>query len=238
MKSPFASSFFGSRVESGRSDYHHYEFVQNDRFGLSLFLDGIIQSTEKDQAVYHSNMVNKALQVNRAPENVLIIGGAGGGLLPYIFLHYSNTVRSISVVDIDEKLFSISRKRMSSWDKSHINNRLVKLKYEDGLDTLRKNEDRYDLIFCDISDAADWTQSSMFYKRTSKSDICNNLTDNGAFIFHQPCDPRKKPAPSAFSSLNIVDTSTGITLDDPLRVSISSFESPWLFNAYVKTRKS
>ena len=80
----YSSTFSGRPLVKGWSDFHFYEFLHNDDHGLCLFLDGTLQSAEYDQHDYHEKLVRAALEEQRRPERVLIIGGAGGGCQPLL----------------------------------------------------------------------------------------------------------------------------------------------------------
>src|SRR5258708_2466557 len=111
----YSSSFGGEVIQEGHSDFHHYKFVKNDDFGVCLFLDGIIQSSAKDQEIYHNMMVSQALEYVKTPKHILIIGGAGGGILHHVFKLYNDTIETVQIVDIDQKLYELTPQFLEGW---------------------------------------------------------------------------------------------------------------------------
>jgi spermidine synthase len=63
---------------SKRTSFQHIEIVEFGDYGRSLVLDGKVQSTEKDEFIYHETLVHPALLTHPQPRHVLIIGGGEG----------------------------------------------------------------------------------------------------------------------------------------------------------------
>jgi spermidine synthase len=231
----YKSSFFGDFIEKGYSDFHHYEFVNNNKYGLCLFLDGILQSTSEDQIIYHEKFVQSAIKYNSNPRNILIIGGAGGGILHSIFKFIDmNNVINIDVVDIDQKLFEISIKHMKGWNNDEFSNKKVKIFYENGVDFLLKQINNYDIIFLDVSDPLSITKSHELYTSDVYYSILNNLFDKGVLVFHG--------ASCLMSNNPLIKT---YLKENPKLVSlhhhpifINSFEYEWMFNVIQKQHEN
>jgi spermidine synthase len=58
-----------------KSRYQEIEVIDNPYFGRMLFLDGLVQTTEKDEFFYHEMLVHPALVTHPNPQQILIIGG-------------------------------------------------------------------------------------------------------------------------------------------------------------------
>jgi spermidine synthase len=56
-------------------------------FGRILALDGVIQTTERDEAAYHEMLTHVPLLAHGDAEEVLIIGGGDGGALREVLKH-------------------------------------------------------------------------------------------------------------------------------------------------------
>ena len=230
----YSSNFSAPRLlEGGRSDHHFYEFRMSDNFGVCLFLDGILQSSQKDQALYHECMTKVALERNPNPQNALIVGGAGGGLLHHLLKRTGNTVRSIHVVDIDQKLFEIAPRYMVGWSHGELGDERVKVLYEEGASYLHKTDELYDIIFLDVGDPLDFTKSKELYTTEVFSNLDRILTDRGVVAFHTA---------SIFTEENVFVRSY---YDESLSKSINaynsnsrfieSFERKWTFNVLQKS---
>ena len=64
------------------SDTDHQRLVvfENGRFGRVLTLDGVVQTTEGDNAIYHEMLTHVPVLAHGAARDVLIIGGGDGGM--------------------------------------------------------------------------------------------------------------------------------------------------------------
>ena len=56
-------------------------------FGKMLVLDGIVQTTEKDEFIYHEMMAHVAAFCHPHPKQVLVIGGGNGGVVREFLKH-------------------------------------------------------------------------------------------------------------------------------------------------------
>jgi spermidine synthase len=68
-------------LKSGTSEYQRIDVFENPDWGKVLLLDGLVQTTERDDYYYHEMLVHPAFIVHPEPKNVLIIGGGDGGVL-------------------------------------------------------------------------------------------------------------------------------------------------------------
>ena len=66
-------------IYSGRSRYQRIDIMNTVMHGCMLFLDGIGQSAESDEFIYHELLVHPPLMSHPDPRSVLIIGGREGG---------------------------------------------------------------------------------------------------------------------------------------------------------------
>ena len=62
-----------------RTDHQHLLVFENRAFGRVMALDGIVQTTERDEFVYHEMIAHPALLLHPNPRQVLIVGGGDGG---------------------------------------------------------------------------------------------------------------------------------------------------------------
>ena len=68
-------------VYSGHSAYARIDIVDTEEYGRMLFLDGIAQSAEHDEFIYHEALVHPAMLLHPNPRSVCIIGGAEGATI-------------------------------------------------------------------------------------------------------------------------------------------------------------
>lgn len=221
----------GEILEEGRSDFHDFKFVRNNKFGICLYLDDVLQSSSKDQRIYHSNMVSYALKYYPYPKHVLIIGGAGNGVLHHLLGHAGNTIKTVQIVDIDQKLFEIAPKYMYGWCNNELNDTRVKIDYENGVDFLKKTKDKYDIIFLDIGDPLEITKSYEMYEEGVYRDIIKALSNNGIMIYHNaPWETEGNIFHSYYENNSIIAPAEFHSKP----VFLESFEGIWIFNVVQK----
>ncbi len=147
---PSSGYFFRAsrRLFSGTSSYQKIDIIDTDSFGRVLFLDGLVQTTEKDEFFYHEMLVHPAMVSHPGPVAVLIIGGGDGGALKEI-LRYP--VRSAIMVEIDATVVEVCEKYFP-WLAGARRDKRVELKIADGNAFIRQSERTFDVILVDSSD--------------------------------------------------------------------------------------
>ena len=115
----------------------------NPYFGRMLFIDGVLQSSEKDEKLYHQAIVGYANPKGR----VLIAGGAEGATAREVFLR---PVSKVVMVDWDKELVGIMRKEV--FCKGVFDNPFLEIVHEDIMKYLTGTCDFYDSIIIDLLD--------------------------------------------------------------------------------------
>jgi len=87
---------------SKKTPFQHIEIVELGDYGLSLILDGKVQSTQTDEFIYHEVLVHPAMLVHPDPKRVMVIGGGEGATLREVLRHRS--VERALMVDIDREV--------------------------------------------------------------------------------------------------------------------------------------
>jgi spermidine synthase len=156
-------------VKRIKSKYQEIIVLDSYEFGKVLVLDGLIQTTEKDEFVYHEMLAHPAMLLHPEPKNVLVIGGGDGGTIREILKHPS--VEQAHLCEIDEEVIIISEKYFPSIS-SELRNPKVKIFIEDGNSFLDEKENHYDVIILDSSDpvgASEILFQEDFYKKVKKA---------------------------------------------------------------------
>ena len=117
-------------LHSERSDVQHIEIVDTEPYGRVLVLDGMFQTSEKDEHYYHEMMVHPALTTAPCIERVLVIGGGDGGTVREV-LRYRE-VSEVVMVEIDPRVVAVCREFLPTVGSSFDDPRL-KLRFEDGV---------------------------------------------------------------------------------------------------------
>ncbi len=133
---------------SRRSPYQKIEAIENEYFGKVLLLDGLVQTTERDEFYYHEMLVHPALITHPSPKDGLIIGGGDGGVLKEI-LRYP--VERIWLVEIDSQVIEVS-KNLFPWLSPALEDERVKLVIADGEEFIHQTDRKFDIVLVDSSD--------------------------------------------------------------------------------------
>ncbi len=131
-----------------KSKFQKIEIIQNDFYGRVLFLDGLVQTTEKDEFFYHEMLVEPALCAYPHPDKVLIIGGGDGGALREVLKH---PVKKVWLVEIDQEVIKACGQYFP-WLEGGLSDPRAELAIADGFDFIQKTREKFDVILVDSSD--------------------------------------------------------------------------------------
>lgn len=147
---PASGIFFRAkrRLLSERTPFQKMEIYETVSHGRVLLLDGLVQTTEKDEFFYHEMLVHPAMMSHPRPRDVLIIGGGDGGALREV-LRYP--VRSAVLVEIDARVIEVCRKKFPGLASSFGDKR-AEIVVDDGNRFIRETDRRFDVILVDSSD--------------------------------------------------------------------------------------
>lgn len=133
-----------------KTPFQKLEIFETPAFGRVLALDGICQTTEKDEFFYHEMMVHPALFAHGRPRKVLIIGGGDGGILEEVLKHES--VERAVMVEIDGAVVDICKKYLSSICGKAFDDRRTDLIIADGVKYMAETAETFDAILVDSTD--------------------------------------------------------------------------------------
>uniref|UniRef100_A0A915KXW6 Spermidine synthase n=1 Tax=Romanomermis culicivorax TaxID=13658 RepID=A0A915KXW6_ROMCU len=132
-----------------KSDYQDVLIFKSESYGTVLVLDGVIQCTERDEFSYQEMLAHLPMTLNPSAKQVLIIGGGDGGILREVLKHPH--VESVVLCEIDKKVVDACKKYLPSMAAS-FGHPKVTLHIGDGLEFMKKNQNRFDVIITDSSD--------------------------------------------------------------------------------------
>jgi len=160
-----------------RSRYQTIEIFENKSLGRMLALDGIIQTTERDEFIYHEMLTHPPLLLHPNPENILIIGGGDGGVLREVFKH---KVKKVTLVEIDKKVIEVSRKHLRNICANSFFNRKLNLQITDGAKFVKETCDKFDVIIIDSSDPVG--PAKILFKKKFYENMKRILNKNGIIV--------------------------------------------------------
>jgi spermidine synthase len=137
-------------VHEERTNVQTVLIFESAMFGRVLALDGLIQTTERDEFFYHEAITHVPLVAHGSPSDVLIVGGGDGGALEEVLKHRS--VRRATLVDLDQRVVELSRQHLPEICGGAFDDPRTRLLFTDGLAFVAENGDSFDVIIVDSTD--------------------------------------------------------------------------------------
>ena len=149
---PFESMLHrAERVLAQRTTkYQELTIFQTPGFGKVLVLDKDVQSTERDEYIYHDTLVHPAMLLHENPRRVLIVGGGEGATLREVLRHPS--VERVVMVDIDGELMDIARELLPEWHQGAFDDPRAEVIADDARAWLERSQETFDVILVDLVD--------------------------------------------------------------------------------------
>jgi spermidine synthase len=133
-----------------KTEHQRIQVFENARFGRVLTLDGVVQTTEGDEFVYHEMMAHVPILAHGAARRVLIIGGGDGGMAREVLLHRS--VEQVTMVEIDAGVVSFCREYLPTLSDGAFDDPRLRLVIADGAAYVAESADTFDVILVDSTD--------------------------------------------------------------------------------------
>lgn len=140
----------GQTLFEAETNHQHLIIFDNPRFGRVMALDGVIQTTEADEFVYHEMMVHVPMNMHLNPKHILIIGGGDGGILREVLKHHS--VESVTQVEIDRAVIDICIEYFPNHSKGAFDDPRLNLVINDGAAFIANNTEHFNVIITDSTD--------------------------------------------------------------------------------------
>ncbi|ERT56442.1 MULTISPECIES: polyamine aminopropyltransferase [Megasphaera] len=163
----------------GKSDFQDILVADTKEFGRMLVLDGVFQTSIKDEFIYHESIVHIPLFLHPNPKHVLIIGGGDGGAAREAVRHPE--VETVTMVDIDGKVIELAKEFLPEISRAMLeDDPKLTVKVGDGIAYMKQSKNYYDVIIVDCSDPVGPGEGLFtydFYKDTYSA-----LTADGIFV--------------------------------------------------------
>lgn len=166
-------------IYSGRTDFQKVDIFDNPDCGRVLVLDNVVQTTERDEHVYHEMLTHVPLVAHGAAKRVLIIGGGDGGLLEEVLKH---PVDRVTMVELDPQVVDLCREHLSSICRGAFDDPRTDLVIGDGAKYVAETDNTFDVVLVDSPDPvgpATVLFESPFYEG------CRRVLDDGGILATQ-----------------------------------------------------
>jgi len=137
-------------IHQEKSDFWDLAIFENSFYGRVLAIDGNIQTTERDEAVYHEMMVHVPLLTHGNAASVLVIGGGDGGIIREVLRH--DTVKKVTMVEIDRSVIDLSKKYLPTLSNGAFEDPRLNLVIQDAAKFVKETEEKFDVIISDGPD--------------------------------------------------------------------------------------
>jgi spermidine synthase len=183
---------------TGQTRYQSMQVIDSCDFGRCLVLDGKLQSSQRDEFIYHEALVHPALISHPGPSSVFIAGGGEGATLREVLSHRS--VKRAVMVDIDEEAVDVCRRFLPSLHQGSFDDSRVELLHLDARKYLSESRQKFDAILMDITDPVEGGPSWMLYTREFYSMVAEKLAPGGILAVQSgPCNLHDM---SVFTAIN------------------------------------
>jgi spermidine synthase len=207
------------------TDFCTAAIVNSPDYGRMLFLDGELQSSSYDEAIYHETLVHPIMgaYADTKDKRVLVIGGAEGATVREV-LKWSD-VKTLEWVDIDGRLIDLCKQHMRFCDAAMYDAPNLHLFVEDIMVHLgRITDPTYDIIIIDLPDP-DPAMDGPLYGAEFWSLVHRSLKPGGGIVTH--CGP-VDPGVGKQEGLKIIQDGAG-SAGFPYHTFIPSFQGHWGF---------
>ncbi|MBD3754428.1 MAG: polyamine aminopropyltransferase [Gammaproteobacteria bacterium] len=160
------------------TEHQHLVIFKNAQWGTVMALDGVVQTTEKDEFVYHEMMVHVPMLAHGHAKKVLIIGGGDGGILREVLKHPN--VEAVTQVEIDQQVIDLCVQYLPNHSAGAYDHPKAHIVIDDGVEFVNNCTEKFDVIISDSTDPmgpGEVLFTSRFYQG-----IKNCLSDGGVFV--------------------------------------------------------
>ena len=133
-----------------RTAHQRLEIFENATFGRVMALDGVLQTTEADEFIYHEMLAHLPILAHGQVRQVLIIGGGDGGMLEEVLKH--REVEKVTMVDIDDTVVELAKQHLRAICGAAFEDPRGELVIADGTAFVRDCTERYDVMIVDSTD--------------------------------------------------------------------------------------
>ena len=133
-----------------KTEHQHLMIFHNAFLGRVMTLDGVVQTTEKDEFIYHEMMAHVPVFAHGEVRQVLIIGGGDGGMLREVLKHQG--VEQVTMVEIDAEVINMAKQYLPKHSAGAFDDPRANIVIADGMDFVRETEQRFDVIISDSTD--------------------------------------------------------------------------------------
>ncbi len=211
-------------IATTRSQFQTIEIVELGSYGKALILDGKVQSTTRDEFIYHESIIHPALLSHPSPRRVFVVGGGEGAPVREILKHTS--VEQVLLVDIDSEVVAFCRRHLPEMSAGAYDDPRVQVQFMDARAFLESSDQTFDAIIIDISEPIEEGPAYLLFTQEFYKIAYDRLTAQGVLAVQA-------------GTISLIDLDCFATVHATLRsvfpvvapyfADIPSFGRPWGF---------
>ena len=161
-----------------KSNLQHIQVFENSRFGRVLTLDGVVQTTQGDEFIYHEMLTHVPILAHGSVRHVLIVGGGDGGMAREVLRH--KLVESVTMVEIDEGVVTFSKTYLPSLSGGAFDDPRLNVVIADGAEFIASTDSQYDVVIIDSTDPVGPGQ--VLFSKSFYGNVKNRLNPDGIIV--------------------------------------------------------
>ncbi len=161
----------------GHTKYQAAQIIRSPKLGICLVLDNKIQSSERDEFIYHEGLVQPAMLAHPKPESVFIAGGGEGATLREV-LRYK-TVKKVEMVDIDDEVTALCKKYLPGHAAKAFEDKRAAVHHVDARKYLENSKGKFDVVIIDLPDPIEEGPAARLFTQEFYRTVYNRLTNDG-----------------------------------------------------------
>jgi len=170
----------GKQIGEWQTKFQKMQIYETPHYGKLFRLDGFNMTSEKEEFVYHENLIHPALTAHAAPKKVLVIGGGDGGSSEEALKHPS--VENVTMVEIDADVITVAKEHFHAVHNGVFDNPKLTVRIDDGMKFVRDTQERFDLIALDLNDPVG--PAAALYSMEFFQQLRTALAPGGALTLH------------------------------------------------------
>ena len=124
------------QIGEWQTKFQKLQIYDTPHYGRIFRLDGYNMTSEREEFVYHENLIHPALTAHAAPKKVLIVGGGDGGSSEEALKHPS--VEQVTMCEIDEDVVKIAKEHFFAVHRGAFDNPKLRVLIGDGMKFIRE----------------------------------------------------------------------------------------------------
>jgi spermidine synthase len=174
-----------------RTRFQEFMVAELAGLGMSLVIDGKVQSSLLDEHWYHEALVHPVLLAHPCPRRVLVVGGGEGATAREVLRH--RCVERVVMVDIDEELVNVAKELLAEWHRGAFEDGRLELVIGDGRRFVEEHPGEFDAVILDVVDPTEGGPAALLYTREFYEAVKRALRDRNGVVVAQATSPSLTP---------------------------------------------